>query len=66
MNESQSVVPMWLPIKTVCQLTSLSRSTLVREIRCGSAKSIKVGRRVLVSVSYLEGLQAKANKGVEA
>lgn len=65
-QESQSIGPMWLSIKTVCRLTGLSRSTVSRQVKCGAAKSTKVGSRVLVAASYLEGLQSRTNKEVRA
>jgi excisionase family DNA binding protein len=59
-QKPQTVTPQFLPIKTVCQLTSLSRSTLFRHIKSGKIAHVKVGTRVLVSASLLEQLKEKS------
>jgi len=59
-QELQVVAPRFLSIKTVCELTSLSRSTLFRHIRAGKVGHVKVGTRVLVSASFLDELKEKS------
>jgi len=60
MDQTQAVAPMWLPIKTVCQLTSLSRSTIHRHIKSGRIISAKFGARVLIAASFLDELKEKS------
>jgi excisionase family DNA binding protein len=59
-QEPQAVAPRFLPVKTVCQLTSLSRSTLFRHIKNGKVAHVKVGSRVLVAASFLDELKEKS------
>ena len=59
-QEQQTVMPRFLPIKTVCQLTSLSRSTLFRHIKEGKIAHVKYGARVLISASFLDELKEKS------
>jgi len=59
-QEPKPITPQFLPIKTVCQLTSLSRSTLFRHIKNGKIAHVKVGTRVLVPASFLEELKEKS------
>jgi len=60
LQEPKAIEPRFLPIKTVCQLTSLSRSTLFRHIKSGKIAHVKVGTRVLVPASFLEELKEKS------
>ena len=58
--QTQAVTPKFLTIKTVCQLTSLSRSTLFRHIKNGKIAHVKYGSRVLISASFLDELKQKS------
>lgn len=47
-----------LTIKEFCNLTSLSRTTVYREIREGRLDAVKCGRRVLILFVSLKAWQA--------
>ena len=61
-QESRPVMPKFLSIREVAKYTTLSRSSLCRLIKNGAIPFVKVGSRILISTTYLEGLKVKANK----
>jgi excisionase family DNA binding protein len=64
-QESQPIGPRFLSISQVGKLIGISRSTLFRQIKDGRIAHVRVGNRVLISATYLEGLMAQATKNKE-
>jgi len=63
-QEPHTNAPRFLSISQVVKLTSLSRSTLCRYIQNKKIPHVKLGTRVLIPVSFLDGLEEKSEARV--
>jgi len=59
-KQDKASPPKFLTINEFVETTKVSRQTISRKIKLGEIPSFKIGRRILIPLSFLESLEKAA------